>query len=317
LDDLTIAYFTPLRVRDPIAQVEDLDDAKIRYHIESCHLDCLSTRAWTRLFIYDSDTDVTVEDTPFQDGVYFHPNFAQDGWDAFRGLCDTYNTISPGTPICPPTPKFWVHGTCGSVVNRWPPSFFSQFIKVIADGGTLSLDPTDPNSRPIVLKLPCIPPPSNQIHDLDWDYPMSPLTDFASSPISPPVPTLNSNSHGDWRMPTSPMSPGEIMRFKEELAVSPSLDFLPFSTQRGPALGGLDLDGFELRTFDQASPPAIDDRASSPLADERVSDRLHTPPGSPMQEDKVKDAHPPTGRDDDSYLWEQVGPMPDVDMAGV
>jgi hypothetical protein len=55
-------------------------------------------------------------------------------------------------------------------------------------------------------------------------------------------------------MLTSPMSPGKIMCIKEELTVSPSLEFMPFSSL---AMGELDLDEFELHTFDQVSPPFI------------------------------------------------------------
>ena len=161
--------------------MKGLDGAKITYHLEARHLKCLTLPACCHLFVWKVPGDkhrATFPIPEFKDGVYFHSSICDE---AYRVSDDTF-------PICPPTPKFWQHGFRGLAVNHWPPLFFDPWIKLIAGGGNLSMDPTPPDA-PTVFPNPLtildntgtsiFPPPADCCYD--WQVPTSPLLDVPSS----------------------------------------------------------------------------------------------------------------------------------------
>ena len=183
-----MASFSPMRVQGNVESVEDLDGAKIRFHIEARHLRCISGWAFRKLYVWETAEDDLTAPFPipeFNNSVYFHPNICDDGWAAFRRLGEGYRQLLPALtfPITPLTPRFWKHGIRGSAINCWPPSFFTPWIEQIAQGGTLSLQPTPPDAPVIVL--PELPdPPSSP--------PLSPLSSQSVSLDTPPSPGTRS-----------------------------------------------------------------------------------------------------------------------------
>ena len=160
--------------------------------------------------------------------MYFHPNICDDGWDAFQRTAEAYRVSDDTFPICPPTPKFWQHGSRGSAVNRWPPLFFDPWIKLIAGGGTLSMDPTPPDAPPVFPNpltildntgTSILPPPADCCYD--WQVPTSPLLDVPSSPNTI-LPSLSQDVDGFEHLTINPPSSSLVEEhFSEELNTTP------------------------------------------------------------------------------------------------
>jgi hypothetical protein len=141
-DELTVATFFPKRIVSYVETAEDLDSLKISYKIEVHHFACLSWFTYRKLLVWDVSAPdwIPLYIEEFNDQVYFHPNVHTDGWDIVWAKYAQLHEKDPDFPRCPPEPRFWQHGVSGSTIFRWPPYFFQEWVKLIAEGGTLALD---------------------------------------------------------------------------------------------------------------------------------------------------------------------------------
>ena len=77
----------------------------------------------------------------FLDQVFFHPNVNVGGWVTLRTY---YENIRGGRPCLPPfplAPRFWSLPVPEPCLHP-PASFFDEWIRRVARGGELSLDPS-------------------------------------------------------------------------------------------------------------------------------------------------------------------------------
>jgi len=218
-DELTVAAFFPKRVTAYFKSAKDLDGIKKTFKLELRHFSCLRPRAVRRLLVWEvpKGEDVPLPLEEWADHMYFHPNVRMDGWDIVWAQFVELNTKTDNAwPLCPNSPKFWQHPVQGSAIFRWPPSFFEAWVKVVAEGRKLALDPAP---------LP-VAGPSGTSHTPDPSLTAPPSPSHSSHPPPP-------SSHDDWEMLSSSGeesdSPGlqAVLQVKKEMAEAAQVGFLP------------------------------------------------------------------------------------------
>ena len=223
-DELTVATFFPRRVTAYFQSAKDLDGIKKTFKLELRHFNCLRSRAVRRLFVWEipEGEDVPLHLEEWADHVYFHPNVRMDGRDIVWTRFVELNTKTDNSwPLCPHSPKFWQHPIQGSAIFCWPPSSFEAWVKVVAEGGTLAVDPAP---------LP-VAGPSGTSHTPDPSLTAAPSPSHSSHP--PP------SSHDDWEMLSSSGEESDlpglqaVLQVKKEMAEAAQLGFLPSVDDQG------------------------------------------------------------------------------------